>query len=412
MMEAYKKLLAVGRLQADDLANRVAVISGAGNGIGRAAAFALAALGATVVIAEILPSGQTVANQIMAGGGKAAFIQTDVSSPESVARLQKMSRSTFGEIDILVNNAIRIIASPVSELNIEDWDAVMAVNLRGAFLMTKAFLPDMLARHHGTIINMVSTEAMPRLSAYIASKQGLVGFSQSLAAEVGGKGVRVVSFAPGMVDTQGIRSVAEEVASQMDMTAEELLGVSLHPAYEGLMPPTHAGVAAAYLVARLAGEYHGETVTGYEVLERAGIISSPSPNQAVAALAHPINLQNLLEITSQFEAIILETAKEFDQLPAFVRPIARSGFKGKTGMSIQDWKLSAAGLHEVVRSGDLTAINAAANHIKPFLPKLSAYYHNVPAETARFSRDQDFLTEVTKRVNQRIALVSELQKQL
>jgi len=142
----------------------------------------------------------------------------------------------------------------------------------------------MLARKRGVILNMISAEAMPGLSAYIASKGGITGFSQSLALEVEGQGVRVIPFGPGMVDTPGIRNVAPELAPQLGIRTEQFLPMPLHPAFDGLMPAAYAGAATAYLVAKLADEFHGKIVTGYEVLERAGVIESPGiGKQAEAA---------------------------------------------------------------------------------------------------------------------------------
>ncbi len=123
---------------------------------------------------------------------------------------------------------------------------------------------------------MVSAEAMPGLSAYIASKQGIVGFSQSLDLEVEASNIQVIAFAPGMVDTPGIRASAPALAPLLGMTEEQFLTTPLHAAYDGLMPPEHAGVATVYLVARLAKEAHGQVINGYEVLEKAGVLNYSS----------------------------------------------------------------------------------------------------------------------------------------
>ncbi len=262
------------------LAGQAAVVTGAGRGIGRETARALAWLGARVVVAELNEVLGTETRQIIASeGGEALFIRTDVSDAESVAGLARQVHTAFGIVSILVNNAIYICETPVAEMSIEDWDRTLAVNLRGTFLTCRTFLPEMLAKKHGVIVNMISTDAMPGLSAYIASKQGITGFSQSLALEVSGQGVSVIPFGPGMVDTPGIRSVAEGLAPRLGMSPEQFLSIPLHPAFDGLMPAEYAGAATAYLIAALAEEFHGEMVTGYDVLERAGLIQSASaPN--------------------------------------------------------------------------------------------------------------------------------------
>jgi len=265
------------------------VVTGGGQGIGREICLALAGLGAAVVIAELsAEDGLATETLVARTGGRALFIQTDMSSEESVTVLGAKAREAFGAPDILVNNAILCPVKPVTEMETELWDRVLAVNLRGAFLTVKAFLPDMLAAGRGIIVNLVSTDAMPGLSAYIASKEGLVGFTRSLALEVGDRGVRVVALGPGMVDTPGLRRAGVVLAPVLGLTAEEFFKVSIHPAYEGLMPAADAGLATAYLVAELADEYHGEVVDGYTVLERAGYLKPP-----VEVLAEAVNPSRL-----------------------------------------------------------------------------------------------------------------------
>jgi NAD(P)-dependent dehydrogenase (short-subunit alcohol dehydrogenase family) len=264
-------------LASDTFAGQVTLVTGAGRGIGLEVARAFARLGAQVVIAELNEdTGRATASLIRCEGGQALFIKTEVSIESEVAALVHQARHVFGPIDILVNNAIVCPVVSIVEMDTALWDQVIAVNLRAAFLTCRACLPDMIARRHGSIVNMVSTDAMPGLAAYIASKQGLAGFSQSLAAEVGSTGIRVVAFGPGMVDTPAIRSVATNLAPQLGLTEDRFLSLSIHPAFDGLMPAEYSGAAAAYLVARLADEYHGEVVNAYTVLERAGLIDPPA----------------------------------------------------------------------------------------------------------------------------------------
>ena len=230
------------KLQPAECSGKVVVVTGAGRGIGEQVARAFAWLGAEVVIAELSTQGQRVADTICQAGGKALFVQTDVSDSASVDRLAQTVHHALGPVSILVNNAIRIADVLVVDMDEALWDSILAVNLRGTFLTSKTFLPDMLMRRDGAIINMVSTEAMPGLSAYIASKQGILGLSQSMALEVGPAGVKVIPFAPGMVDTPGIRGVSGSLAPRLGMTQDAFLNLSLHPGYEGLMPPEHAAL--------------------------------------------------------------------------------------------------------------------------------------------------------------------------
>jgi hypothetical protein len=331
--------------------------------------------------------------------------------------LKEKTMQAFGPVDILVNNAIRIAVSPVEEMDVHLWDQIIQVNLRGTFLTCKAFLPDMVARSMGVIINMVSTEAMPGLSAYIASKQGIAGFSQSLALEVGQDSLKVIPFGPGMVDTPGIESVASDLAPHLGMTRDQFKSVSLHSAYEGFMPPEHAGAAAAYLALRLAGEYHGQLVNGYEVLEKAGIIqpaavvsvehTAPSQGPATSGIGKP---ENLTLLVNEVRQIISETEREFGQLPAFVRPLARTGFNNKSGQSLSDWQRSLEALKNTVETNSLGCGSKyqSTQTLRIQLAKLTDYYQGVPAETARFTRDKALLEQVSRLCTERIAAIRAL----
>ncbi|MEZ4771051.1 MAG: SDR family oxidoreductase [Caldilineales bacterium] len=402
----------------------VVVITGAGRGIGREMARAFACWGARVVIAEISDQGADVEREIRAAGGQALYVRTDVSDVDSVAALAQATHGAFGPASVLINNAIVSPVAPVLEMDVATWDRVLAVNLRGTFLTCKAFLPDMLAQNRGTILNLVSTDAMPGISAYIASKQGIMGFSGSLAAEVGQGGVRVVAFGPGMVDTPGIRSVAESgLPEQLGFSREQFLGMSLHPAFDGLMPAGYAAAAAVYLVAEAADDYHGESVDGYTLLERSGLIQATSvPAGMVAEAAPPArescSLATTLALCRELEDVLRTTEEEFNQFPLFARPMARSGFKRKAGQSVQDWR------RMLDRFGQLTGQAAAGQPQQAAqfaaerslmavrLEQLVSYFEAVPAETARFTRDQELLRNVTQVMADRVALVQQLRDAL
>jgi NAD(P)-dependent dehydrogenase (short-subunit alcohol dehydrogenase family) len=425
-------ILAQMKLPAGALAGKTGVVTGSGRGIGREAARVFACLEARVVVAELSDEGKEAEAQIRQAGGQAAFIRTDVSDEASVAALAEQTRRLFGPADVLVNNAILCPVAGVLDMPPALWDRVIGVNLRGTFLTCRAFLPDLL-KSKGVVINMVSTDAMPGLSAYIASKQGITGFTQSLAAEVGSHGVRVIAFAPGMVDTPGLRGAAESLAPRLGFTQEQFLSMPLHPAYPGLMPAEHAGAATVYLAAALADEYHGEVVNGYTVLERAGAIApaaaylpgqdgapieveaspGPVPESGVPAGSPAGRARQARDLTHRLVEVIAATQAEFNRLPVFVRPMARGGFKSKAGQSLQDWTRTlenlAAQLEQVQGSGSVP--DALQRRIKAFpdeLVRLKSYYLGVPAETARFTRDQELLKEVARLTAERTALIDSL----
>lgn len=171
------------------LTDKVAVVTGAGRGIGRAIAVAYAKAGAKVVCAaRSVDELEALAGEL---GGVA--MRCDVADEADIQRLMASTVEQFGRIDILVNNAGAVARLPVHELPVEEWDHVMNVNLRGLFLCTKYALPSMLERGTGCIINISSGAGVvgpPNRSAYAASKHGVMGFTKTLVAEYLHKGVR------------------------------------------------------------------------------------------------------------------------------------------------------------------------------------------------------------------------------
>ena len=410
------------------LSGRTAVVTGSGRGIGRELALEFARLGASVVIAELSDEGAETERLIRELDCRGLFVHTDISDPQSVAGLAQETVAAFGPVDYLINNAIHCPVASVLEMDVETWDRVMAVNLRGAFLASKAFLPGMLERGEGVIVNMVSTEAMPYLSAYIASKQGLVAFSRSLASELGDTGVNVVAFAPGFVDTPGLRGAAETLAPHLGLSPDQFLSMSFHPAYPGSMPVEDAAAATVYLAIKQAAEFHGEMTTGYELLEKAGYLpeavvaeaftASETPAPAVPPPGGSDAYQQALELSGVLLQQLAATAQEFDKLPIFIRPMARGGFRSKAGMSLADWQRSLDQLYTLLE-GSLEGDAVAAGRIQKenprliaYLGKLAAYYTGVPAETARFTKDQEFLKEVQSITQSRLHTIRSLQEVL
>jgi 3-oxoacyl-[acyl-carrier protein] reductase len=187
------------------LEQRIAIVTGAGQGIGRAIARGFAREGAGVVIADVNEeSARTVKDEIEAGGGRALVMRTDVSNEISVQTMAKKSVEEFGKIDILVNNAGIFPTSSVEEMSEEDWDRVIGTNLVGAFLCAKAVVPKFLEQGSGRIISLTSGRAFQGAkngAHYAASKAGIIGFSKSLALELASHGITVNVICPGITDT-------------------------------------------------------------------------------------------------------------------------------------------------------------------------------------------------------------------
>jgi NAD(P)-dependent dehydrogenase (short-subunit alcohol dehydrogenase family) len=184
------------------LKDKVCIVTGGGLGIGRAYCLGLAREGARVVVADIADP-QPVVKEIEARGGQALGVGCDVSKEDDTLRLATRSIDRWGRIDVLVNNAAIygvIKRRPFMEIPVEEWDRVMAVNLRGLFLCARAVFPTMKAQGKGKIINISSStffKGVPNYIHYTTSKGGVVGFTRSLARELGDFGIRVNAVAPG-----------------------------------------------------------------------------------------------------------------------------------------------------------------------------------------------------------------------
>ena len=189
------------------LQDKVAMITGASRGIGRATALALARAGASVSLIarseeELIGLAREVEAEIVR---PALACATDVRHEKEVEEAVRRTLAAFGKVDILVNNAgVRTVKAPLWETSPQDWDTMMAVNLRGAFLFCRAVLPGMIERRSGHIINIISTAAligMEGMSAYGASKWGLLGMTRSLVKEARPYNVRVTAISPGGTNT-------------------------------------------------------------------------------------------------------------------------------------------------------------------------------------------------------------------
>lgn len=202
-----------------DLTGKVAVVTGAGSGIGEATAKLLAGRGASVVIADLDEGrGNRVVDDIAASGGTAAFVQVDVGDTGSVQGMVDFAVATFGGLDLALNNAgIGHHPKPMGEVDVDEFDNVIRVDLRGVFLCLRAECAYMVGHGGGAIVNTTSgagLKAAEGLAGYVAAKHGVSGLTRTAAIDYAAKGIRVNAVAPGTIATPFILGLPEDLQAK------------------------------------------------------------------------------------------------------------------------------------------------------------------------------------------------------
>jgi 3-oxoacyl-[acyl-carrier protein] reductase len=201
------------------LKDKVAIVTGSGQGIGREIALTFAKEGAKVVVSDITEKIHEVVKEIEALGSQALAVKCDVSKLSDAEKMVKETIKKFGRIDILVNNAGIFPFKPFTEMSEADWDKVLNVNLKGTFNCTKAVIPYMIKQKYGKIINISSIAGtvvgFQQLTHYCASKAGIVGFTKALALELAPYGINVNAIAPGPIETPGTQALGKEIYEQI-----------------------------------------------------------------------------------------------------------------------------------------------------------------------------------------------------
>jgi NAD(P)-dependent dehydrogenase (short-subunit alcohol dehydrogenase family) len=225
------------RIPVNNLEGKVAIVTGAGRGIGKAVSVSLAKAGCRVVLAaRTREQIEAVQKEILSQGGDALAIPTDLTADEDIQRLVEASQSKWGAADILINNAGWGKRAPVVGASLTDWDQTFRLNLRAPMVLAKALLPNMIAKREGAVINIGSVSGKTgeaNGAAYSASKFGLIGFTQSLYEEVREHGIKVAVILPGFVDTPLIppnRQLDRSKMIQTDDIAQTVLFVLTSPA--------------------------------------------------------------------------------------------------------------------------------------------------------------------------------------
>jgi 3-oxoacyl-[acyl-carrier protein] reductase len=204
-----------------DLTNRVAVVTGSARGIGREIALKLAEVGAEVVVNDIEAAAESlenIAREIKALGRKSLAVTADVSSATDVNRLLETTINEFGKIDILVNNAGVTRDNLLMKMTDEEWDTVLNIDLKSAFLCTRSVIRHMLRQRSGRIISIASVVGMignAGQANYASAKAGIIGFTKSIAKEVGSRSITVNAIAPGYIQTKMTEQLSDEQRQEM-----------------------------------------------------------------------------------------------------------------------------------------------------------------------------------------------------
>ena len=247
-----------------ELQDKIAVITGAGRGIGRTIAVAYAKEGANLVLAsrskEALEETQAMVEDL---GGKALVVPTDIRNEDSVYNLAKQALGFFGRVDILVNNSgITGPTTPLWNISLADWEETFAVNVTGAYLCCRAFLPAMIEKRSGSIIMISSMTGKRPLfgrTPYAGSKLALVGIARTLAWEVGLYGIRVNVISPGAVGGERIKRVVREIAASQGISEDEALRQFTSNSPLGrIVPSEDIAAAAIFLASEKAASITGE----------------------------------------------------------------------------------------------------------------------------------------------------------
>jgi len=239
-----------------NLKDKVAVVTGSSRGIGRAIALKLASLGARVVVNYRVneAAAREVVERIMAQGGEAIAVQADVSEFGDARRLIEAAIESFGRIDILVNNAGITRDTLLARMSEEDWDVVLDTNLKGTFNCSKAAIRHMMKQRYGRIISITSVAGLagnPGQTNYASAKAGIIGFTKSLAKEVGPRNITVNAVAPGYIQTDLTANLPEELVKRaIEMTPLGRAGT-----------PEDVANAVAFLASDEAGFITGQVLS-------------------------------------------------------------------------------------------------------------------------------------------------------
>ncbi len=400
-MPSHPLIISTGSLTRSSLEGMVAVVTGAGRGIGLEAARALCWLGARVVVAEVDPrTGQAAAEALEKefGPGAALFIQTDVGDEESVARMAQAAGEACGNVDIVLNNATIFRMGAVIDVPVQVWDACYKVNLRGPVQLARAFLPGMIRRGYGVFV-CVSSVGDAYMAAYESFKAAQVHLANTLSTELEGTGVSAFTIGPGIVRTPGAEKGIAEVAPLMGKTPEEIF--AKNAAHELSAEAAGAGFAAAIA---LAERYRGQEIGSIQALIDAGLETGAEKLPAAAsstAAAASSREQSLLLCREALETLE-EQNRGFQARSLFEKQWVLRDFRKNAGMPVEEWLNDLRSLESALLAGN------APTGLRQPLAKLAAYYRHMAEMAKGYERNPQKLKEALDYLDQASAALDDL----
>jgi NAD(P)-dependent dehydrogenase (short-subunit alcohol dehydrogenase family) len=396
-------LINEGNLLQNSLKGDVAVVTGAGSGIGYETARALIWLGAKVIIAEVNEEngrGATENLQKEFGAGKAFFVKTDVGNDKDIETLTKQAIAKWKKVDIIVNNTTVLPTGTVKDTPIDSWDFSYRMNLRGPALLAQTFLPDMIKRKHGVFVCTSSSGAAPFTGAYEVFKTAQVKLANTIATEVKDTGVYAFTIESGIVKTQSFVEGGSQVASLMGITLEQLL--SMNKAV--VISPEAAGAGFAGAVA-LASKYHGQEINALQVLRTIGINVAGKEGEEIKAKT--VANESTSALYKQVMKTYAERSYDWKHHNFLQKAWLAKEFKQNTDMSIDEMH------NTLITLGKCLEMKASTGEFIEPLKKLAAYYEyqkEVLKSYAQFSKKQETTLEViagwTREVNDLIEALS------
>jgi NAD(P)-dependent dehydrogenase (short-subunit alcohol dehydrogenase family) len=373
-------LIETGKLTQGMLSGQVAVVTGAGGGIGYETTRALLWLGAAVIISEInVKSGKAAAAKLSSEfyQGKVVFIHTDVGSERSIIRMVRQVLRQFGKVDILINNATVTPLGAVNDVPIKQWDWSYQVNLRGPVLLTQAFLPGMLERNYGVLMS-ISSYSPAYMGAYEIFKKAQTELANTLEAELQGTGVIAFTIGPGYVPTATARKGIETVA--------RLYGKEPAEFYEIVKPQTLTAEAAGVgfaAAAALAEQFRGQETASIVALNAAGIEIQTGSS---ASSSREYSQEELASILANTQAVIKtldDHVRSWNDFNLFQRQWLLKTFQKDAGMNSEQWLLALRNLKEKAEAQDSAGIVA----LNLPLESLVKYYAGLYNQAKRFVKD-------------------------